>query len=158
VALCAVLLLPAVIVAEEAPAASADEERAAVMTAHRDLLTAYATADIDALAGLMNPSEDLLIYHPRGNLQFKSLPSVRHGLERMLNRVGPLTWSDERNNHVVVSGDVAWHTYELGMAWSGDVDPIDVRGTEIWLQRAGGWRLVHAHWSESTPTSHPSGE
>lgn len=139
--------------AQEKETRAADDARQAVYDAHLELIAAYAQVDIDALAGLMDPSDDLLIYHPRGNLKFSTLPSVRHGLERMLEHVGPSTWSNETDSHVVVSGDVAWHTYMLSMEWSGVIEPIRVRATEVWVHRASGWRLVHAHWSDSAEMS-----
>jgi ketosteroid isomerase-like protein len=130
---------------EEDPISSDVE---AIREAHTKLIQAYATLDVDALTALLEPSRRLLIYHPRGDLRFDSLPSVRWGIERMLSRLGPSTWLDESQSTVTVIGDVAWHTYQMAMEWEQLADPIRTRATEIWVRHAAGWRLAHAHWSE----------
>lgn len=145
---------PVAVSAQEGPSPETEAE-AAVLDAHRALIEAYATTDVDELAALLAPSEDLLIFHPRGNLEFQGLPDVRRGLEQMLKDVGPSTFTDEWPKHLVVHGDVAWYTYEITMQWDGADKGITARGTEIWVEHAGGWRLAHAHWSELRAIGYP---
>jgi hypothetical protein len=134
--------------AEEADGRPESPDVVAVREAHTKLLQAYASVNVDDLTALLEPSKRLLIFHPRGDLSFDSLPSVRWGIERMMSKVGPSTWLNESHSKINVVGDVAWHTYYMTMEWDGLAEPIRTRGTEIWVRHAAGWRLVHAHWSE----------
>ena len=143
--------------AEEASeiAATASGDVAAVLEAHDHLMRAYAAVDAPGVSALLDPSADLFIFHPRGNLEFGNFPDASRGLEHMFGRVGPSTWSNESSQRVTVRDDVAWYTYYLEMEWGGSTEPMSARGTEIWVRRASGWRLIHGHWSEDPGIPHP---
>jgi len=130
-------------------------DEAAVLEAHSHLMRAYAAVDAPAMSALLDPSADLFIFHPRGNLEFGNFPDASRGLEYMFSRLGPSTWSNETSQRVTVRDDVAWYTYYLDMEWGGSTEPMSARGTEIWVKRASGWRLIHGHWSEDPGMSAP---
>ena len=65
---------------------------------------------------LLDPSADLRIFHPKGDLKIESFHEARPMLEEMLVNLGEGTWS-ERDTKVRVSGDVAWYTGRLRIRW-----------------------------------------
>ncbi len=131
-----------------------EADRQAVRAAHERLMKAYSTMKVEHVTRLLDDSEDLRLFHPRGTLDFESISVVEWGLEQMWSRVGAAEWLDESANQVVVNGDVAWHTYAMRVQWKKGAD-IKARGTEIWIRRDDGWRLTHAHWSENDEPAGP---
>lgn len=126
-----------------------------VRAAHHRLMNAYGSMDAGEILNLLADAESVHLFHPRGNLDFEGKDTIKWGLQRMWERVGPAAWLDEAHNRVVVEGNVAWHTYYMSMRWEERDESIDARGTEIWVRRDGGWRLMHAHWSENQADDPP---
>lgn len=133
---------------QEAESQEAAIEEAMVLEAHERLIESYTQGDTETFSSLLDPSAELLIFHPRGYFQFESFPQVRKGMEHMLKRLGASEWV-EREIRVVVRDEVGWVTSLILIEWEGMTEPLMARGTEVWVKRAAGWRLIHGHWSES---------
>ena len=136
------------------PAASVEADEQAVIEAHQALIDAYQSVDIDAFTRHLAPAPNLLIFHPRLQSRYDGIEDVREGLGKMFERFSQTTWTDF---HPIVSieGDIGWLTSQV-LVESPELEvPFAGRGTEIWLRRDDGWKLVHGHWSE-TPEE-PSG-
>ena len=121
-------------------------DRRAVVEAHEALLAAYEQGDIEAFVAVLDPTAELLIFHPRVRARFDGVEKVREEMGRMFAGLGGAAWSD---HHAVVQvkGDVAWITAQT-LIESPNLDPpFTGRGTEIWVRRPDGWKLTHGHWS-----------
>lgn len=119
-----------------------------LIAAHRRLVEAYQRTDVDAIVALLDPSPDLLIFHPAVESRFDGIGEVRSGLTRMFGLLGPPIWT-EVHTRAVVRESVGWITANL-IIEAPDVGLVLVaRGTEIWSRQDGSWRLAHAHWSSS---------
>jgi hypothetical protein len=156
-ALAAVVLLGTGCGGPQTPTASEGKtgsDQAAVVTAHKQLLAALSAADADGFAGLLDPSPDLLIFHPLLADRFDGVEMVRRNLPAMFTKLGKATWT-EVHPLVVFRDGVAWITYYVLVEAANLPRPFAGRGTEIWNRTEEGWRLVHAHWSQ-TPT-YPEG-
>ena len=86
-----------------------------VMGLHRQLIEAYSNGDTETFRSLLDPSAELLIFHPRGYFQFESFPQVSKGMEHMLKRLGASTWV-ERDVRVVIREEVGWVTSLIAIA------------------------------------------
>lgn len=137
------------------PDAAAD--RAAVVDAHQALLKAYEEGDVDGYVDLLDPTAELLIFHPSMRGRFDGVEKVRREMGGMFARFQGADWSDH-HPIVLVKGDVAWITAQIQIEAPGLDPPFVGRGTEIWVRRQDGWRLAHGHWSSSPEDwSRPAG-
>ena len=124
----------------------ATADRQAVVEAHETLLAAYEHGDIEAFIAGLDPTAELLIFHPRIRARFDGVDKVREEMGGMFARLAGAAWSD---HHAVVQvkGDVAWITAHT-LIESPNLDPpFTGRGTEIYVRRPEGWKLTHGHWS-----------
>jgi ketosteroid isomerase-like protein len=127
--------------------ASADSgDEAAVVAAHEALIAAYEAGDVDAFVALLDPTPDLLIYHPRLVHRYAGIDQVTGSLPRMFKRLQGASWLDAHAS-VNVDGSVAWLNSHVLIEAPGLDEPFAGRGTEVWVKRSGGWRLAHGHWS-----------
>ncbi|MFQ5599980.1 MAG: YybH family protein [Candidatus Krumholzibacteriia bacterium] len=120
----------------------------AVLESHDQLVRAYEAHNVEIFTSLLEPSPDLLIFHPMIKSRFDDLGKVERGLTRMFRRLGDAKWTVV-DPVVVVHGDVAWLTANIMVDSPMLPVPFVGRGTEIWVRRDGAWRLIHAHWSEN---------
>jgi hypothetical protein len=137
---------------EPAAAVSPEMARADLVDAHRALLRAYEGADVEAFVGLMDPSPELLIFHPLHEGRFDGVDEVRDQLGNMFTTLGPAFWS-EVHTQASIEGDVGWVSYHLVIQKQGGGEAFVGRGTEVWVRRADGWKLTLGHWSPD-----PAGE
>jgi ketosteroid isomerase-like protein len=122
-----------------------DADAQAVIEAHKALVAAYQSGDVEAYVGLLAPEP--LIYHPFVEDRFDDTEEIRRNLGRMFGRFSERAWTDVHPG-VEVNGDVAWLTAHV-LIKSPELESAFVgRGTEIWLRTPAGWRLAHGHWSE----------
>lgn len=130
---------------------SLERDRDAVVKAHEALVDGYERGDVAAFVRVLDPSADLLVIHPRLEERFDGIDEVRREIPRMFERLGGAQWSDY---HVVVSvhGDVAWLTSHVLVESRNVPDPFLGRGTEIYIRRPDGWKLIHGHWSSAPPS------
>jgi ketosteroid isomerase-like protein len=138
---------------DSAPApvpAAADPERDhdAVVAAHRALIGAYEAGDVDAFVRGLDPSAELLVFHPQQRSRFEGIDEVRRELGPMFARMRGSSWSDH-HALVTVEGDVAWLTAHVLIESTALESPFAGRGTEIFVRRTDGWKLIHGHWSMS---------
>ena len=119
---------------------------AAVIEAHRALITAYESRDAKAFVELLDPSPELLIFHPLQENRFDGIEEAKAGLERMFQKIGTVQWT-EAHTHLTLRGDVAWVTAHVVVDSAMLALPFVGRSTEIWVRTSGSWRLIHAHWS-----------
>jgi ketosteroid isomerase-like protein len=129
--------------------ASDRETVQAVIAAHERLTRAIETGDLEGVVGLLEPTSDLLIFHPRRESRFDRVGEVREGFERMFRRLVSAEWTSA-HSAVATRGDVAWHTSHVVLESENLEEPFLGRATEIWVRGEVGWRLAHAHWS-ATP-------
>jgi ketosteroid isomerase-like protein len=127
-------------------AGAADEM--GVIAAHKQLIDAMEAGDVAAMTALMDPSTNLLIFHPFIENRFEGIGEVDAGLGKMFGELGPVSWT-EAHASIGIEGDVAWLTAHVLIKSPALPSPFVGRGTEIWVHRPGGWRLTHAHWSEN---------
>lgn len=131
---------------EAASAASLERDRDEVIDAHLALVDAYDRGDADAFVRVLDPSAELLVFHPRLQARFDGVDEVRRELPRMFARLGEAEWSD-LHALVNVHGDVAWLTSEVLVESPNLPQPFAGRATEIYVRKPDGWKLVHGHWS-----------
>lgn len=124
----------------------ATADRQAVVEAHEALVSAYEHGDVEAFVAGLDPSAELLIFHPRIRARFDGVDKVREEIDGMFARLAGAAWSDH-HAIVQVKGDVAWVTAQT-LIESPKLDPpFTGRGTEIYVRRPEGWKLIHGHWS-----------
>jgi len=132
----------------DAGGTSSTTDQGAVIAAHRALLDAFRRGDVDAAAALMDPTSQLLVFHPYIENRFDGAEQVREGLARMFAHVRGMEWTDV-DPTIRIEGDVAWLSSQV-LVQSDQLDaPFVGRGTEVWVRRGDNqWRLAHGHWSE----------
>lgn len=128
-------------------AAPATAGEPALLEAHQSLHHALASQDVEGVVALLDHSPKLLIFHPLVEDRFDSVEAVRRKLPAMFEHLGAATWT-EVHPEAVQMGDVGWITSNLLVESPALPTPFRGRGTEIWVKEEGGWRLIHAHWSE----------
>lgn len=128
------------------PAATDNEDSSAVIEAHQRFVRAIETSDTVGLTRLLDPSAELLVFHPRVDSRIDGIEEAARGFEKMLGRGASTDWTEV---HAMVNrhGDVAWLTSHVVLESSALPEPFLGRGTEIWIRRTDGWKLVHGHWS-----------
>jgi ketosteroid isomerase-like protein len=151
VAVCTVLAL--VIACKAPPPAPpsrsevSPEVQQALIKAHTALIQAFQDGDVDAFVRLLDPSPNLLIFHPMAEDRFTSIAEIREAMPEMFAKMGKATWTDA-HPIIIQRGDIAWITSNF-LLDSSDVPYHFVgRSTEIWVHDGASWRLIHAHWSE----------
>lgn len=151
----AMLVLPAcrrqaVPVSEIGREAVPPEVQRALIAAHRSLIEAFEGGDTEGVIRLLDPSPELLIFHPMLRGRFDSIARIKAELPAMFAAFGKATWT-EVHPIVVASGDVGWVTSNV-LIEAERLDTAFVgRATEIWVHRDGRWRLIHGHWSSLPP-------
>ena len=125
-----------------------------LIAAHKALIAAMEAGDVAALTALLDPSPDLLIFHPFLENRFNGIGEVDNGLSRMFEELGPVNWT-EAHGKISMEGNVAWVTSHVLIKCPSMPNPFVGRGTEIWAHGPGGWRLRHAHWSENAELVRP---
>lgn len=135
---------------EEAAQATQPEgpDEMGLIAAHKGLIEAMETGDVAALTALLDPSPDLMIFHPFIQNRFNGIGEVDQGLSRMFGELGTVSWT-EAHGKIGMEGNVAWITSHVLIKSSALPQPFVGRGTEVWVHGPGGWRLKHAHWSEN---------
>jgi ketosteroid isomerase-like protein len=124
----------------------ATADRQAVVEAHEALVSAYEHGNIDDFVAGLDPTAELLIFHPRVRARFDGVERVREEMGAMFASLDGADWSD-LHAIVRVKGDVAWITAQT-LIESPNLDPpFTGRGTEIYVRRPDGWKLTHGHWS-----------
>lgn len=127
------------------------EIQKALIDAHTSLIDAYEAGDVERFVSLLDPSNDLLIFHPMSEDRFESVAEVREKMSRMFAKIGKVTWTDA-HPVVIQRGDIAWITSNF-LLDSPDLDYHFIgRGTEIWVRDGNRWQLIHAHWSKQPDT------
>lgn len=132
--------------AEPGAEATADHERD-VIAAHKAMIAALEAGDVPAMTALMDPSPEMMIFHPFVEDRFSGIGEIDEGLGRMLGSIGSVSWT-EVHPTISLEGDVAWLTAQILVKSSALPSPFVGRGTEIWVRGPEGWRLKHAHWSQ----------
>lgn len=134
---------------EQAPAPAARDPEADlddVIAAHKMLIGAYERGDTETFVGLLEPTSRLVIFHPFLQNRFDGIDAAREGAPAMFQRLEGARWTDV-HPALAIEGDVAWLTGQVLVEAPGRDRPFVGRGTEIWVRRDTGWRLVHGHWS-----------
>jgi ketosteroid isomerase-like protein len=131
------------------------EVQRALIDAHTTLIRAYEEGDVDAFVALLDPSPNLLIFHPMSEDRFTSIAEIRKEMPRMFAKVGRVTWTDA-HPIVIQRGDIAWITSNFLLDSPELPYHFVGRGTEIWVHDGTSWRLIHAHWSEQPGSREPS--
>ncbi len=137
---------------ESAGEADRDADAAALVAAHESFVRAYESAQVEAVVALLDPSSELLIFHPAVESRFDGVEEVRAGLTRMFAAIGRPEWL-EVHTQVVVRDNVGWLTANIVIEAPDAGLTLVGRSTEIWTRSAGGWKLSHAHWSANPQES-----
>lgn len=130
------------------PGEAAAPDEMGLIAAHKSLIQAMEAGDVAALTALLDPSPDLLIFHPFMENRFNGIGEVDQGLSKMFEELGTLNWT-EAHGKIDLHGNVGWITSHVLIRSAALPNPFVGRGTEIWVHGPGGWRLNHAHWSEN---------
>jgi ketosteroid isomerase-like protein len=125
---------------------SSEEDRSAVLHAHKSLLSALRAADVEALVSVLDSSPDLRIFHPNLGLRITGIDQARGGFGKMFDRLGSAEWT-EVHTELISRGDVAWHTSRLVVESPNSPSPFLGQGIEIWIRRGSDWKLIHGQWS-----------
>jgi ketosteroid isomerase-like protein len=131
-----------------APLRDPGQDLADVVAAHRMLVQAYRAGDTDTFVGLLDPSPQLLVFHPFLQNRFDGIEKVRSAAPAMFARLGQSQWTDVHPS-AVVEGDVAWLTGQVLIEPAGRDRPFVGRGTEIWVRRETSTRRSSLHTSRS---------
>lgn len=136
VALCG---LPALVLAAADPASE-------VIALERKAMDGWAQGNPDPFLASADP--EITYFHVMHEKRLEGLASVKALVEPYRGK--PLFDSYEMlEPKVQAAGDVAVLTYILlrrnGTATSR------WNATEVFRRKAGGWRLIHSHWSQTTP-------
>jgi ketosteroid isomerase-like protein len=121
--------------------------RADLVDAHRALLRAYEAEDVTAFIALLDPTPQLLIFHPLRQDRWDGIEEVRENLGAMFKKLGPAFWS-EVHTQASLQGEVGWVSYHVVIERQAGGEAFVGRGTEVWVHRADGWKLSQGHWSE----------
>ena len=144
---CAIVLLSASLATPTGAGESAEDAlRTAVMQSHEQLVQAFEKGDADGFAALLEPSGELLFFHPIYENLFVGGDRTLDGLRRMFRLMGAAEWTDITTK-VRVLGDVAWVMTTSHVVSKRHSLSMDNRGTEVWVNTQSGWRLAHGHWS-----------
>lgn len=127
--------------------AAAEPDELGAIAAHQKLIQALEAGDAAALTALLDPSPELLIFHPFKQSRFGGVEEIDQGLSRMFEDVGSLSWT-EMHQTIRIDGNIAWLTAQLIVRSAELPQPFLGRSTEIWVHGPEGWRLSHAHWSQ----------
>lgn len=133
------------------------EDEMGVIAAHQALIAAMEAGDVAAVTALMDPTANLLVFHPFVENRFDGIGEVDEGLDVMFGHLGPVSWT-EAHSSLDMEGNVAWMTSHVLIKTPEMPGPFVGRGTEIWVLRPGGWRLTHAHWSENAEVAGAVGD
>jgi len=136
---------------EETPASMSDStDPSGVIEAHEKLIRALETNDVESLASVLDQSSEFLVFHPKSASRINEIDEAMRGFERMSRSLGVTEWTEV---HAMINrrGDLAWLTSHMLMEAPALDEPFLGRGTEIWIRRVDGWKLVHGHWSDEPP-------
>jgi ketosteroid isomerase-like protein len=125
-----------------------DPDDMGLISAHKALISAMEAGDVVALTALLDPSHDLLVFHPFIENRFNGIGEVDQGLSQMFGELGTVSWT-EAHGKIGMEGNVGWVTSHVLIKSPALPNPFVGRGTEIWVHGPGGWRLKHGHWSEN---------
>ena len=123
------------------------DDRDSVIASHIALVKAWESGNVDAFVALLDPSPDLLIFHPVRADRFETIAAIRDALPVMFDKLGKAAWT-EAHPYIVVNGNVAWLTEHFVIESANLETPFVGRATEIWVRTGDTWRLSHAHWSQ----------
>lgn len=132
----------------EPPAADPAESRGEVLAAHEALVAAYERTDAEAFRALIDDGSGFLVFHPLTESRFDEETVAEGGLDRMFGQIRGAHWTDVHLD-VGVHGNTAWVTSHVLLESASLDAPFVGRGSEVWVRRPDGWRLVHGHWSEN---------
>ena len=132
--------------------ADSNADVAGLVAAHESFVSAYESGQVDAVVALLDPSSELLIFHPAVESRFDGVEEVRAGLTRMFAAIGRPEWL-EVHTQVVVRENVGWLTANIVIEAPDAALTLVGRSTEIWTRSADGWKLSHAHWSANPQES-----
>ena len=130
----------------QAPSGSAADPTAEIIALERKVMDGWIQGNPDPF--LATCDAEVTYFHVMTEQRVDGLEAVRALVEPYRGR--PLFDSYEMQGpKVQASGDTAVLTFVLlrriGSASSR------WNGTEVYRRKAGGWRLVHSHWSQTKP-------
>jgi len=138
------LALAAVLVGTPMPARTAADPASEVIALERKALDGLAQGSLDALLAVCDA--DLSYFHVMTNGRLDGAPAVKSLVEPYRGR--RLFESYEMiQPRVQASGDVAVLTYVLVQRNGGAAARWN--GTQVYQRKAGGWRIIHTHWSQT---------
>lgn len=131
------------------------DDAAEIMALHREFVDANSPLDSSYLHRRVTAAPgELVWFNLNGSNYIGQEEIVRLWDMLAENLAAPAINSDIRDERVEVIGDVAWVTYlSRYRADFGQLGTYDggMRGTEVWVRRAGDWELVHTHFSPHVP-------
>lgn len=130
----------------------ADQAEMELLKAHDAFVGALRDADVEGAAAFLDPSPELVLFPVDGSARLEGFEQAKQGLKALFRALGPAEWTVV---HVspTVHGGAGWLTYHFAVETGGGAEPLLGRGTEIWVRRADGWKLVHGHWSRDPTES-----
>ncbi len=129
-----------------APLSAAADQASEVIALERKAMDGWAHGNPDPFLASADP--EITYFHVMTEKRVEGLPAVRALVEPYRSR--PLFDSYEMlEPKVQVAGDTAVLTYILLRRVGGDSSRWN--GTEVFQKKTEGWRLIHAHWSQTAP-------
>ncbi len=117
-----------------------------ILALERKAMDAWLRGDPDPLLAMCDP--DVTYFHVMTEKRVDGLAALKALVEPFRGR--SLFDSYEMlDPKVQVSGDTAVLTYILLRRVGGDSSRWN--GTEVFQKKTQGWRLIHAHWSQTAP-------
>lgn len=127
------------------PASGPEDE---ILALERKAMEGWQKGDPGPQLAICDPG--VTVIHVMLEKRIEGLPALKQLYEQYRGR--PLFDSFEMiSPKVVVAGDAALLTYQLGRHLGGTVSYWN--GTEVYRRTAEGWRLIHSHWSAFNPQS-----
>ncbi len=138
------LAVAAVLVGASTPARTAADPASEVIALEQKALAGLAQGNPDVLLGLSDA--DISYFHVMTNGRLDGAPSVKSLVEPYRGQRLFESW-EMVQPRVQVSGDVAVLSYVLAQRNGGAVARWN--GTQVYQRKAGAWRIIHTHWSQT---------
>jgi ketosteroid isomerase-like protein len=126
----------------------APDPAAEIIALERQALDGLKQGNLDPCLGLLDA--DVSFYHVMTEQRLDGAPAVKALLEPYRGRAIYDTY-EMLQPRVQAAGDTAVLTYIL-VQHNGQT-AVRYNGTQVYQRKAGGWKIIHTHWSQTAPNA-----
>jgi ketosteroid isomerase-like protein len=124
----------------------ADTDAQAILAVERDAFERWATGDLNGFLEASAP--DVSYFDPFIDARLNGLPALQALYAPMQGKIHVDRW-EMVDPRVVVTGDVGVLTFNF--VSHGKDNAVRWNTTEVYRRTNGQWKIVHTHWSLTTP-------